>query len=67
MYYICPVCGRVYYSAADLKHLVNPYCDCGTRLEAAGREALKCNLIGEECGNGEDTALPRPRRQGGNP
>ena len=32
MYYICPVCGKVYYSAASLEQLVNPYCDCGARL-----------------------------------
>ncbi len=38
MYYVCPACGKVYYSAADPEHLANPYCRCGARLEAAGED-----------------------------
>jgi len=31
--YKCPLCGKTYYSAAELEHLVNKCCECGGELK----------------------------------
>lgn len=53
MHYICPNCGEKSYSAASLKHLTNPYCSCGTKIEEAQNEqeasTKLVSLVRPEC------------------